>query len=450
MRSLSVRLIAVVAAPLLVLSACGGDDESSSSSLDDIEVTGAFGETPKVDIPDGFSADSSQTEVVSEGDGDTIGFGDKILLQVAAFNGTTGKEFANTFSGQVSQPQSMTVDKQSSLLPGLTDGIEGEKIGSRVLMSISPDDGFGEQGNSQLGIGPDDTVVALVDLLPVDPAPKANGSVDDVDVSGAPGQEPRLDFKKPLYVDGTGSKVITPGDGDVIKSGDVITADYVGVNARTGKVFDSSYAKGGQPAQFPLSTDQVPPGFVEGLVGKRLGSRVAVAMSRDDAYGPAGNEKAGVKGTDSVVFVFELRKPPPQHAATGDIDDVTVTGKYGTQPKVTFDKPLYVDETQSKVLSKGSGKPLKAGDSVTMSYVGINGRTGKEFDSNFGSAPTPFTLDDKVIPGFSKGLVGQLPGSRVLLTIPRDDGYGETGNSQAGIEGQDTLVFVIDIAKAGS
>ena len=51
----------------------------------------------------------------------------------------------------------------------------------------------------------------------------------------------------------------------------------------------------------------------------------------------------------------------------------------------------------------------------------------------------------QVIPGFDKTLVGKRIGSRVLLSIPPADGYGPSGNSQAGISGTDTLVFVVDL-----
>jgi peptidylprolyl isomerase len=53
-----------------------------------------------------------------------------------------------------------------------------------------------------------------------------------------------------------------------------------------------------------------------------------------------------------------------------------------------------------------------------------------------------------VIPAWDSGLVGQTVGSQVLLVVPPDQGYGSGGNSQAGITGTDTLVFVVDILDA--
>ena len=51
-----------------------------------------------------------------------------------------------------------------------------------------------------------------------------------------------------------------------------------------------------------------------------------------------------------------------------------------------------------------------------------------------------------MVPGFSKGLVGQKQGSRVLIAMPGSDGYDSSGGSpQAGIEVGDTLIFVVDL-----
>jgi FKBP-type peptidyl-prolyl isomerase-like protein len=79
--------------------------------------------------------------------------------------------------------------------------------------------------------------------------------------------------------------------------------------------------------------------------------------------------------------------------------------------------------------------------------VGETWANKKVFDSSFSrGAPAGFVIGKgSVIPGWDKKLVGQKLGSRVLLTIPPADGYGAGGNSQAGISGTDTLVFVVDL-----
>jgi peptidylprolyl isomerase len=132
--------------------------------------------------------------------------------------------------------------------------------------------------------------------------------------------------------------------------------------------------------------------------------------------------------------------------ASDNFDKVTVTGEYGKAPKVTVKSPWAIDKTRTKVLTPSKGAEVKAGQTVEVNYQGVVGRTGETFDSSFDrGAPVAFSLA-QVIPGFSKGLVGQRQGSRVVVAMPGPDGYDPSGgNPQAGIEVGDTLIFVIDL-----
>ena len=125
---------------------------------------------------------------------------------------------------------------------------------------------------------------------------------------------------------------------------------------------------------------------------------------------------------------------------------MTVTGEYGKAPKVTVKSPWAIDKTRTKVLTPSKGAEVKEGQTVEVNYTGVNGRTGKTFDSSFArGAPVAFSLA-QVVPGFSKGLVGQRQGSRVLIAMPGSDGYDSAGgNPQIGIEVGDTLIFVVDL-----
>ena len=113
--------------------------------------------------------------------------------------------------------------------------------------------------------------------------------------------------------------------------------------------------------------------------------------------------------------------------------------------KTTAPKTLQV-----KTLIKGTGAVVKKGQDLAVQYTGVIWRTGKVFDSSW-SRNKPLTTvigEGQVIKGWDTGLVGQTVGSRVLLVIPPADGYGSAGASQAGINGTDTLVFVVDILAA--
>lgn len=136
----------------------------------------------------------------------------------------------------------------------------------------------------------------------------------------------------------------------------------------------------------------------------------------------------------------------PKVTPSTNLDAITVTGDYGKEPKVTFKAPWAIDKTRTEVLEPAKGAVVQAGQSVTVNYYGVNGRTGKKFDDSFGRGqPVTFSLA-QVVPGFSKGLTNQRQGSRVLIAMPGTDGYDASGGSpEAGIEVGDTLIFVVDI-----
>jgi peptidylprolyl isomerase len=132
--------------------------------------------------------------------------------------------------------------------------------------------------------------------------------------------------------------------------------------------------------------------------------------------------------------------------ASNNFDKVAVSGEYGKPPKVTVKSPWAIDKTRTKVLTPSDGAEVKQNQTVEVNYHGVDGRTGETFDSSFArGAPVAFSLA-QVVPGFSKGLVGQKQGSRVLIAMPGSDAYDSSGgNPQAGIEVGDTLIFVVDL-----
>jgi len=96
----------------------------------------------------------------------------------------------------------------------------------------------------------------------------------------------------------------------------------------------------------------------------------------------------------------------------------------------------------------GKGKAAKAGDSVTVQYVGVTHRTGKQFDASWDRGE-PFTFDlgtGMVIPGWDEGLEGMKEGGRRLLSIPPEQAYGSEG-SPPDIGPNEALVFVIDLKR---
>jgi peptidylprolyl isomerase len=104
-------------------------------------------------------------------------------------------------------------------------------------------------------------------------------------------------------------------------------------------------------------------------------------------------------------------------------------------------KTLQIDD-----ITEGDGAEAKAGDTVTVEYVGVSYSNGQEFDSSW-ERPEPFSFQlgsGQVIPGWDDGIAGMKVGGRRQLIIPPDLAYGKQGSPPA-IGPNETLVFVVDL-----
>lgn len=117
-----------------------------------------------------------------------------------------------------------------------------------------------------------------------------------------------------------------------------------------------------------------------------------------------------------------------------------------TKPKVEKPSGAPPKQLVTKDLEEGSGPEAKSGDAVTVQYVGVNYKTGKEFDASWDRGePFTFTLGaGEVIPGWDQGVEGMKVGGRRELVIPPELGYGPAGAPPA-IPPNETLVFVVDL-----
>lgn len=126
-------------------------------------------------------------------------------------------------------------------------------------------------------------------------------------------------------------------------------------------------------------------------------------------------------------------------------DDIEVTGDFGATPTITIPDDCTPPATLlTKDLVTGSGPAAKEGDSVETNYHLMTWSDKQVLDSSFERGQT-FVVEPlgqaQVITGWNQGLVGIQKGTRRLLVIPPDLGYGAGGN---GIAPNETLVFVID------
>lgn len=116
------------------------------------------------------------------------------------------------------------------------------------------------------------------------------------------------------------------------------------------------------------------------------------------------------------------------------------------KPEVDFPGGEPPADLEIKDLWKGEGQEAKAGDSVSVHYVGVAFSTGEEFDSSWNrGTPLRFNLGaGQVISGWDQGVQGMKVGGRRQLTIPAHLAYGDRGAPGAIAPGE-TLIFVCDL-----
>ncbi|WP_225641711.1 FKBP-type peptidyl-prolyl cis-trans isomerase [Streptomyces werraensis] len=265
--------------------------------------------------------------------------------------------------------------------------------------------------------------------------------------------------EKPTVAKGSGDpskdlavKTVIAGGGRTIAENDFIVAHYLGQVWSTAKVFDNSYDRK-QPLAIQLAQGTIIDGWRYGLVGKKTGSRVQMAVPPTWGYGDQGNAQAGIKGTDTLVFVVDVQdtfnaksSAKGTDVAQDDIDLPKVgTNTDGKAPSIEVPDAQAPDKLVANYVIEGDGEEVGAEDSVLVQYKGVLWDGGKEFDSTYGRGQlTSFSLQ-QVVKGWAQGLTGKKVGSRVLIVIPPKLGYGDNPPQGSGIQKDSTLVFSVDI-----
>lgn len=126
--------------------------------------------------------------------------------------------------------------------------------------------------------------------------------------------------------------------------------------------------------------------------------------------------------------------------------EATTAATEKTEPKVTVPKGPPPKKLVIKDIEKGSGAEAKAGDEISVQYVGVNYRRGDKFDASWDrNEPFSFRLGaGMVIPGWDQGIEGMKVGGRRELIIPPSLAYGPEGRPPS-IPPNETLIFVVDL-----
>jgi peptidylprolyl isomerase len=286
----------------------------------------------------------------------------------------------------------------------------------------------------------------------------APGNAAGLKVTGEANAKPTVTFPTGAPTTTSSTQVVTEGQGDPIKEGDSVVTNLTVYtwDGKENKLGASTYDNGA-PELIPVN-DQLPKVVHEAFVGSKPGGRFLAVVAADN-YSKEELEQAKAQGMDTSaaqVFVVDVLGAPQAKAAQGDaaehgVKGITLENPGGdAAPKLTTKtKEQAPKKLVAKTVIKGDGPEVKSGQSILVQYTGKIWGSDVTFDSSWErKQPVMFKIGaGQVIKGWDQGLVGVPVGSRVLLAIPPDLGYGKDGQGDK-IKGTDTLVFTVDVLGA--
>ncbi len=329
------RFVAVSMVGALALSACGSDsDPLSGGSIvkEGAPCTPAEVESKTDDVPTVEKVAEAVTEVETEdlvkGKGCGVEAGPYLGVDLIGATAADAKVFTDTWADE--RPITVSLG-QGQLIAGLETGLEGMKVGGRRQLTIPAAEAYGAEGNADQGIGADQDLIFVVDLLsvgdtrPFCAAPEA--------LVPAPGTKKPATVDLPLKPPTTlETEDLTEGDGKEAKDGSYLTLNYVGVSCASGKQFDSSFETG-TPLNVTLGDGGTIAGFAAGLEGMKVGGMRQILIPAALGYG-ASPGSPDIAVDDPLLFVIELLEvadsaPTTTTAAPSDEPTTTVAGAEG-------------------------------------------------------------------------------------------------------------------------
>ncbi|GAA5146271.1 hypothetical protein GCM10023340_16950 [Nocardioides marinquilinus] len=127
-----------------------------------------------------------------------------------------------------------------------------------------------------------------------------------------------------------------------------------------------------------------------------------------------------------------------------------VTDAEGDVTALDFtDTPEPTGELEVATITEGDGPPVEAGQTLTVDYFGAVYQGDAQFDDSYSRGePATFPIGvGQLIQGWDEGIPGTPVGSRIIMMIPPDLGYGAAGSPPV-IPADSTLYFVIDVLDA--
>lgn len=128
-------------------------------------------QAPTIETPEGDPSEDLVVDVLKQGDGPEVQAESYVTIHYRGVAWSDGEEFDSSWGeNNTGTPAQFELQQ---LISGWQEGLEGQNVGSQVIMSVPPEKAYGEEGTD--GIEPNETLVFVVDILhSADPMPAEN------------------------------------------------------------------------------------------------------------------------------------------------------------------------------------------------------------------------------------------------------------------------------------
>lgn len=248
-----------------------------------VTVIGAPGAKPGLEIPASAAPAATSVEVLDEGDGATVAAGDVLVVDYLGQTWAPKDGKPNVFDNSFDRgsPAGFAIGV-GAVVKGWDSTLVGQKVGSRVLLAVTPADGYGAEASEQNPLG-GQTLVFVVDLRQTikGDGVATGAAVTDVPaglpkITSVPGQRPEITSVAGVKADAAdpAAALLVKGDGAKIDASKQLVLQYLQTDTATGKQTQRTWeVKQPQvvPAQSVLS-------LVPVLSGQAIGSRAVVVV----------------------------------------------------------------------------------------------------------------------------------------------------------------------------
>ena len=125
---------------------------------------------PGITVPESDPFENTEVEVLKQGNGPVVEDGDTVVVHYTGVLWDGGEVFDSSWQtseegNQTPGPRMVVVGEGSEMIPGFSDAIVGQKVGSQVGVVVAPVDGYGDQESGS--IPANSTLFFVIDILGV-------------------------------------------------------------------------------------------------------------------------------------------------------------------------------------------------------------------------------------------------------------------------------------------